>query len=252
MRAFIAGATGYTGRALVRELISRGTDTYAHIRPDSDSLDQMRRVFTDQGAKVDMTPWDYDAMKATMEQVDPDHVFFVIGTTKARMKDESDATYENIDYGLAKLLLDACIEADADPVFVYLSAQGAGPDANTAYYEARWKAEREVCRGELDYVIARPGFISGPDRDESRPMERIGSKLASATASVVGAFGAEGLRDKLQPRDAAEMAYQLAEAAYDESCHNRILESRQLWQLGRHEVEPTPKAGDGGERTEVR
>ena len=174
--AFIAGATGYTGKALVRELLSRGVDVHAHIRPGSSSLPDAKHAFEEQGAHVDLTPWEADEMAATLGELQPTHVFFVIGTTKKRMKQEpGDSSYEAVDYGLAKLLLDACSACESEPVFVYLSAQGVSEGASTAYYRARWRAEEAVRDSGLSYVIARPGFISGSDRDESRPMERLGS-----------------------------------------------------------------------------
>ncbi|MGM0557814.1 MAG: SDR family oxidoreductase [Myxococcota bacterium] len=232
-RAFIAGATGYTGQALVRDLISRGIETYAHIRPGSPSLPEARQMFMNKRAMVDPTPWKPAAMEQTLGQIQPTHVFFVIGTTKKRMRqDEGDNSYEAVDYGLAKMLVDAAKVCESKPVFVYLSAQGTSEGASTAYYRARWKAEEAVRESGLPYVIARPGFISGGDREESRPMERFGSAVATAAASALGLVGAEKLEDKLRPRDADEMARQLAEAALDPACHGETLESQDLWELG--------------------
>jgi uncharacterized protein YbjT (DUF2867 family) len=231
-RAFIAGATGYTGKALVRDLLGRNVETYAHIRPGSSSLPEAKHMFTDLGAMVDLTPWEPASMEETLAQIQPTHVFFVIGTTKKRMReDEGDNSYEAIDFGLAKLLVDAAKVCESKPVFVYLSAQGTSEGASTAYYRARWKAEEAVRESGLPYVIARPGFISGGDREESRPMERFGSAVATAAASALGVVGAEKLEDKLRPRDADEMARQLANAALDTACHGETLESQELWEL---------------------
>lgn len=231
-RAFIAGATGYTGKALVEHLVSRDIETYAHIRPESSSLPQAQRAFKDLGARVDLTPWEPDPLVQTLTDIEPTHVFFVIGTTKKRMReDEGDNSYEAVDYGLAKLLVDAAKVCESKPVFVYLSAQGTSEGASTAYYRARWKAEEAVRESGLPYVIARPGFISGGDRDESRPMERFGSAVATAAASALGVVGADKLEDKLRPRDADEMAHQLVEAALDPNCHGETLESQDLWEL---------------------
>ena len=56
--AFVAGATGYTGREVVRLLSGRGVRTVAHVRPDSPRVEEWRRRFETEGAAVDVTPWD--------------------------------------------------------------------------------------------------------------------------------------------------------------------------------------------------
>ena len=50
--AFVAGATGYTGREVVRVLLERGVRTVAHVRPDSPHVDEWRSRFEAQGAAV--------------------------------------------------------------------------------------------------------------------------------------------------------------------------------------------------------
>ena len=53
--AFIGGATGYTGRAVVPVLRSAGWEVVAHVRPDSGRLDAFREEFGGVGAAVDTT-----------------------------------------------------------------------------------------------------------------------------------------------------------------------------------------------------
>jgi hypothetical protein len=48
----------------------------------------------------------------------------------------------------------------------------------------------------VPYTIVRPSFISGSDRDEPRPGERVGSVVANIGLSVLGALGASTLRDR--------------------------------------------------------
>ncbi|MBA3548122.1 MAG: hypothetical protein H0T76_16695 [Nannocystis sp.] len=38
--AWVAGATGYTGRALVAALRAQNITTHAHVRPDSPALER--------------------------------------------------------------------------------------------------------------------------------------------------------------------------------------------------------------------
>ena len=228
-RLFVAGATGYTGRALVRLGREAGLDMIAHIRPDSSRLEACREAFEEQGARVDTTPWEQEAMAQTLAEIEPSHIFFVIGTTKKRMRqEEGDAGYEAIDYGLAKLLVDAAVQAEVSARFVYLSAHGVKEGASTAYYEARWKAEEAVRDSGLSYAIARPGFISGENRQESRPMERVGAVLGDAVTGLAGALGATKFRDRYKSRDNEQMARELLTVALDPEAENRTFDSDEL------------------------
>lgn len=236
-RIFIAGATGYTGRALVEHALDAGCETIAHIRPNSRKLDDYRHDFEDLGARVDTTPWDVEAMAKTLSATGPTHVFFVIGTTKKRMRNEqTDASYEAVDYGLVTLLLDAIADKGADtgaaPRFVYLSAQGVKKGARTAYYRARWKAEEAVRQSGLPYVIARPGFISGTNRRESRPMERLGVVVGDAAARLAGALGATDFRDRYLSRDNEQMARELLAVGLSDQAANRHFDSEELRRSG--------------------
>ncbi|HEX6693612.1 MAG TPA: hypothetical protein VF035_02800, partial [Longimicrobiales bacterium] len=59
--AFVAGATGYTGAEVVRQLATSDTHVVAHVRPDSTALPAWRARFSAAGAAVDVTPWSRDA-----------------------------------------------------------------------------------------------------------------------------------------------------------------------------------------------
>ncbi len=123
--AFIAGATGYTGREVVRALRARGIRAVAHVRPDSAQLDTWRARFEAMGAEVDATPWDDAAMQATLAALRPSLVFALLGTTRARAKeaekrheDAASQSYEAVDYGLSAILLRASVRVNdgGDPL----------------------------------------------------------------------------------------------------------------------------------------
>ena len=83
-RIFIAGATGYTGQALVRLATLTPLDgqpspeVFAHIRPDSSRLADLAPHFQSQGAHVIRTAWDATAIRETLLEVQPTHVFALI------------------------------------------------------------------------------------------------------------------------------------------------------------------------------
>ena len=102
---FIAGATGYTGREVVRECVARGLETVAHVRPDSSRLEHWRAHFEGLGARVDTSAWSLADIKATLTRLQPSQVHALLGTTRKRGKQGSGSevadTYEAVDYGLS-------------------------------------------------------------------------------------------------------------------------------------------------------
>src|SRR5688500_16807874 len=109
--AFVAGATGYTGREVVRVLVARGVRTIAHVRPDSPNADVWRERFESIGAAVDNTHWADAEMTRTLSVLQPTHVFSLLGTTRARRRAAASRgiaeSYESIDYGLTSMLIRA-------------------------------------------------------------------------------------------------------------------------------------------------
>ena len=147
------------------------------------------------GATVDCSPWTEPAMTAALARLAPTHVFALLGTTRARAKrgDSGSAvseSYEAVDYGLSALLLRASIACMSQPVFVYLSALGASATARGEYQRVRGRLEREVLDSGLPSLIARPSFVTGDDRDESRPAERTAAAVVDGVAGLATALGA--------------------------------------------------------------
>lgn len=230
--AFVAGATGYTGRAVVAELVARGARTVAHVRPDSPRLDEWRARFAEMGAEVDATPWERGAMAARLASLRPTLVFALLGTTRARARraaraggDPAAESYEAVDYGLTALLIDAA--APAAPRFVYLSAAGASPEARSRYMAVRGRVEEKLRASGLDHVIARPSFIVGPGRDEPRPLEHLGASLVDGALGVAGALGARRLRDRYRSTTNVDLARALVRVALDPEAHG-VFESEDL------------------------
>jgi nucleoside-diphosphate-sugar epimerase len=221
--AFVAGATGYVGHALVRLLAERGARVAAHVRPDSARLGQWRERLAalGPGVEIDTTPWDEPAMTATLAARRPAAIFALLGTTRARMSAARgvDVGYEAVDYGLTALLRraaeGAARETGVVPRFVYLSSVGVTPGTRNAYLRARARVEAELREGTLPYTIARPGVITGPDREESRPLERVASVVVDAALALPGLLGAHRLRDRYRTTSADELARALARLAAD-------------------------------------
>lgn len=229
---FVAGATGYTGRAVVQLCAQRGLDTVAHVRPDSRDLDTWRRRFTSWGARVDTTPWTLADMKATLTQLRPSQVYALLGTTRARGKQDTGSavedTYEAVDYGLSVMLLEAAVGCGSRPTFVYLSAMGAGGRPMNAYMAVRKRVEAAVLGSELPHVIARPGFISGPDREEQRLGERTFARISDGLLGALGKLGAKQLVNKYTSLTGTELATAMVALATDDDRDRIVAEVADL------------------------
>jgi nucleoside-diphosphate-sugar epimerase len=230
-RAFVAGATGYTGRAVVEVLRARGIETIAHVRPDSSRLAEVRARFEGQGAQVDTTPWEAGAIAQTLERLRPTIVFALLGTTRARARSEGMAAqqaYARIDFGLTKWLIDGCAKIEPRPRFVYLSAVGVREDATNAYVAARARCEAALRDSDVPWTIARPSFITGSDREESRPMERIAATVGDGVLAVAGLLGGAKLRERYRSTDASTLAKGLVRVALDPAFERRVAQSEDL------------------------
>jgi len=235
--AFVAGATGYTGQYVVEFLRQRRVTTIAHVRPDSSNLAQWHKKYDAMEVKVDTTPWKFDAMTKTFRELKPTIIFALLGTTKKRMKalqrageDPEAAGYDAVDYRLTAMLIQAAVAAEITPRFVYLSAIGVKQGTSNPYYQARVKAEEKLMSTGLSYVIARPSFITGPDR-EDRPMEKFGAKTVDGLLAIAGSLGATALRERYQSLTGRQLAEALVKVALDSKTKRQILETDELRRL---------------------
>jgi len=229
--AFVAGATGYTGRAVVEELVARGVRTFAHVRPDSSQRQEWTERWQRLGAEVDVTPWEPAALTERLTALRPTLVFALLGTTRARARREGKGAveaYEAIDYGLTMMLRDAAEACGHRPRFVYLSAAALQEGTKNPYMRVRVRVERALREGGLPYTIARPSFIPGSDRDEPRLGERIGAGVADGMLAVAGLLGARKLRDRFASMTNVELARGLVRVAMDPACENQVVEGEAL------------------------
>jgi nucleoside-diphosphate-sugar epimerase len=131
----------------------------------------------------------------------PTHLFLVHGTTRrrARLEGLDVDPYLTVDLGLTSLALEACRDLTPPPRVVLLSSQGAGPGARGAYLRARHLAEEAVRASGLPYTIARAPLITGPDRGEPRPLERLGGVALRALTRGLRAGGARATAARYTP-----------------------------------------------------
>lgn len=228
--AFVAGATGYTGRAVVEALVARGVRAVAHVRPDSPQRAEWTERWQQQGAEVDATPWEPAALGEALARLRPTLVFALLGTTRARARREGRGAveaYETIDYGMTMMLRDAAEASGCRPRFVYVSMAALPQSSRNPYVDVRIRVERALREGTLPYTIARPAIITG-GRDEPRLGEAIGASVIDGALAVAGLLGARRLRDRYRSMTNVELARGLVRVAMDPACENQVVEGDAL------------------------
>ena len=211
--AFVAGATGYTGQALL-ELLAGGESEWK-ARPHARSAGKLAEKHRTQGLhraapdpEVICDPHDVAQLTAGMRGCDA--VVQLIGTVKARF---AEGDYEAIDYGTTVALGEAA-KAAGVPRLLLLSSVGAGsPRGN--YLAVKRKTEQWVVDSGLEYTIMRPSFIVGPGRRAAQLLGALAYPLPSLRAVEVHQLARLFLR-ALERR---------------EQVRNQILEGKSLWKL---------------------
>ncbi|PKN56250.1 MAG: epimerase [Deltaproteobacteria bacterium HGW-Deltaproteobacteria-14] len=211
--AFVAGATGYTGQAVVRHLVGLGVRAIAHVRPDSSRHSEWHSEFTSLGAEVCSAAWSGAELTEAVRDLGATEVYGLVGTTMKRARelgrrggDAAAASHDAVDFGLTKHLVDACVAAGTRPWLVYLSSVGASPSARGSYLRARGRAEAAVEASGLPWTTLRASFITGPDRGESRPAERASAAVGDGVLALAALFGGRRLRDRYRSVTADDLA----------------------------------------------
>lgn len=212
MIALVAGATGLVGGHLVRQLAAdpRYSTVRAIVRrplPPALDLDGVRAVLVD-----------YDRLEDHARDLAADHVFCALGTT---IRDAgSREAFRRVDLDYPAALARLARRAGARH-FSIVTAVGARPDSRVFYNRTKGEVENAV--RQVDYpsgAIFRPSMLGG-ERDDRRPMERIGQSIA---ALIPGRY-------RLVPAD--RLARAMIRIAADEAPGWRVVESERIRVIGR-------------------
>lgn len=149
-KVLIAGATGTLGRNLVEELSQRGYPIRVLVRKNQQA--KLFRHITDDIKVGQVTS--FKTLDGVADSVKA--VFSSIGIT--RQKD--GFTYQDVDYGGNKNLLDKCISAGADR-FVYIASLDGEQMRHLKMIDAKEKFVDELKNAAIQHTIVRPnGFYS--------------------------------------------------------------------------------------------
>ena len=224
VKVWVAGATGFCGRAMVRHLASQPSyQPLAHIRPSSTRYHDMTDEWDRLGVRYLSGSWDDVPM--LIAEYQPQVIISFIGTTKRQMR-ESSLSYHEIDYALNATMIEAAVRLPTPAHFIYLSSQGVQWARWSAYLQARADVERHLHDAEMSCTIIRPGLLHGESRDEVRHLEAWSARLSHGLNWIFSALKLTGLARSVRPLDAPEVA----------QCVYYILEDIRSAHASRHTV----------------
>ena len=156
MKVFIAGGSGYIGRALVRQLSLAGHECRVLCRnPESERqrLAEEKNIYPVRGDIVEYTP---SQLAKLIDKSDA--VINLVGI----IIEKGTAGFEKIHVeGTRKLTL-AAEEAGVNR-FIQMSALGTRDNAVSRYHKTKWEAELLVRNMKFDWTIFRPSIVFGEE-----------------------------------------------------------------------------------------
>lgn len=177
----VTGATGFVGRYVVRELLTRGLRPVCLVRSADRLAARHPEVDPDRLTTIVGSLDDCEALKHAADLAKA--AIHLVGIIIARRL--KGQTFHRVHAQGTQNVVDAVSGAGVKR-FIHISALGTRPDAISKYHQTKWAAEQYVRNSGLEYTIFRPSLIHGPDGEFTRLMKRL---VCGLTPPMIPYFG---------------------------------------------------------------
>lgn len=210
MKALVIGATGATGKDLVKQLLA--DDSFERV----DIF--VRRDVAAESPKLTVHVIDFDNIDAWKHLLTGDVLFSCLGTT-IKAAGTQQAQWK-VDYTYQLEVARAARE-NGVPRYVLVSSIGANPKSKVFYPKMKGALEEAVTGlGFPACFILRPPSLIRKDSD------RFGEK---AGVAVLQALNRIGLLRSLRPLDTADLAAVMIRYAKDGGAGTKIVEAQEIY-----------------------
>ncbi|MBL1213747.1 MAG: SDR family oxidoreductase [Ignavibacteriae bacterium] len=146
-KVLVAGATGYLGKFLVKELAEKNYEVSAITR-NPKKTEELKKLGASNVLVAEVT--DKSALTGICDNID------VVITAVGKTKQKDNFKYMDVDYQANKDLLDEAKRAGVQK-FIYVSGLGSEKFSHVKLYAAKLKFEKELKKSGINYAIAYPG-----------------------------------------------------------------------------------------------
>lgn len=196
-RVLLTGATGFVGRYVLRELLTRGYTPVCLVRSRAKLASVAKDSDPNRIASVSGSLFDPGALRDAAQQSGA--VIHLVGVIMENRW--TGQTFDRVHRRGTMAVVDAARDAGIRR-FVHMSALGARPGAISTYHRTKFAAEETVRGSGLDWTIFQPSVIHGHDGEFMELMKTFACRLIPP---VMPYFGAGTCR--LQPVSVRDVAY---------------------------------------------
>jgi uncharacterized protein YbjT (DUF2867 family) len=207
MKVFVTGGTGFVGNHVVKELLEKGHQVKALVRPGSEH--KIKRP-----DEVDVFPGSVEEVADLSRGMEGcDAVIHLVGIIRAFPN--RGVTFEKLHTEATANVIAAAKEVGV-ATLLHMSTLGATEDGATPYLRTKFAAEELVRESGLKYTIFRPSLIFGPGGEAVKMFADMVKKIA---VPIIG----DG-KYRFQPVSVFTVAQGFTKALEMEESHGKTLD----------------------------